>query len=414
MQEKRSAAWDNHRAAASMAMQKRDYQTAEVEQLAAVSEAELFDATDPRLAVSLQDLLAIYARGRKPAEPIEPLARRLLAVQETNAGLESAELIPALRALAGACWELGRSDEAEQLLRRALNISEKVTGRESPGVAGQLHGLGVHLWSRKRYAEAEAAFVRARNILTRHPAEHSGIRISAVLDCLAMLYDAWRQPAKAEEVLHARLRVADEEQDDESTKGGILGRLAAAYRDQGKYELSDHAYMDAIEHHQRWLRRTIAARRFRKPATAGTRASLRASIATFIGWLRNERADVLRHLNQVEEAARQEALAERSFRRAIAIEEARQPNGQRVADYVAGLAQLYRDRDKFEAAEPLYRRAIAIFLESSKTWPGERADPESVRDVDRTREYFKHRSEALEREYLEFRQSSGESAAASP
>src|SRR3981081_3069941 len=121
--------------------------------------------------------------------------------KKTITGLESAELIPALRALAGACRELGRSDEAAQLLRRALNISEKVTGRESPGVAGQLHGLGVHLWSRKRYAEAEAAFVRARNILTRHPAEHSGIRISAVLDCLAMLYDGKGHPAQTQEVL---------------------------------------------------------------------------------------------------------------------------------------------------------------------------------------------------------------------
>ena len=400
-----AVAWERYHAAAEAAVQNRDYETAEAEQLRAVGEAERLGPTDSRLASSLQDLLGIYFRTRKPAELVDPVARRLLTLQESIAGPESTELIPALNALARASRELGHYEEAEDHLRRALRIREQAMDDDTPAVVGELHALGVHLWGRKRYSEAEVLFVHARNILARHPSAQAPIGIAAILDCLAMMYQGWGQPAKAEPVLRDQLQVAEEDSNDvefvDWTKAPLLARLAVAYRDQGKYELSDTAYAEAISHYGRALRRTVGARRFRKPETAGTSISLRASITMRTAWLRHERAEVLRIMARPGEAALQEAYAERSLKRAIAMEEARHRDDSIIVEALVGLAQVYLSVGKHAEAEPLYRRAIAIYRQAEKDQHEKLKSPEFAGERARVSEFYNHQIAVLDGEHAE-------------
>jgi tetratricopeptide (TPR) repeat protein len=392
--------WETHTAAAKAAIEKLDYRTGEAELRAALTEAEQFGATDRRLVETLRNLVSVQLRGYQSAELIEPFARRLLDLQKTVAGPESSEFILVLHLLAQTTVKGGKYQEAEALLRRALAIREKLTGPNALAIVGELHALGVRLWFNKRFAESEAVFQRTLDILRNNPRDPSTIGIDAVLDCLAMLYDQWGQAAKAEHVIQQRLQLADDRgDDDELMKASSFTRLAEAYREQRKYEPSERAYRTAIEHRTRWLRRTIGARRFRKPATAGTRASLRASMARQIGGLYQQRGSVLRELGRTREARHCEVLAERAFKRSLALEEERQKYGTDLAEALAALAQFYRARGNQATALPLYQRAIGLYRQSAETYaaPTRHAERSHIA----IRKMFNAWADALEREAQE-------------
>jgi tetratricopeptide (TPR) repeat protein len=266
-------------AAASAARAKRDFRSAEAHLRAGLSELDEHGIADHRLAETLRDLVGTMLRGYQSPELMEPHARRLLELQESINGANSPQYIAALHLLAETLVKLRQGAEAEALLRRALAIREHLHGLNAPELIGDLHALGVRLWGNRKFAESEAAFRRALTILRTTPPDFETIGQAAILDCLAMLYDRWPKPHAAEEIIRELLRLADDRDDDELTRADSLERLAAAYRAQAKLEQSELTYRLAIQNRQRGLRRTIRAKRFGKPETAGTRVSLQASMS---------------------------------------------------------------------------------------------------------------------------------------
>lgn len=357
-----------HKAAARSAVARLDYRKAEAELRAALDDAERSHAVDQEVLEILRELVNVQLRGYESADLIEPFARRLLDLQERVTGTEATEFIIALDLLAQAVTRLNRYQEAETLLRRAVALREKLTGPHAPRLAGDLHALGVRLWGNRRFAESEAVFRRAVDILANNREDPSTIGMGAVLDCLAMLYDAWGQPARAEQVIHERLELAAKHGDDELERAASFERLAKVYREPANYDASESAYRTAIELRARWLKRTIAARRFRTPAAAGTRASLRASMSRQIGWLYYLRAEPLRELGRTPEARRCERLAKRALERSLALEEGRREPGTHLAEAVAALARFYRASGKHTEAAPLYERAISLFRHAAVTY----------------------------------------------
>ena len=119
-----------------------------------------FDAADPRLSTSLNNLAALYdAKGKY--RDAEPLYRRSLALAEQALGPENPNVATALNNLAELYRTQGRNGEAEPLYVRALAIREKVLGTEHPDVAQSLNNLGVLYDSQGKYEDAEKLYSRA-------------------------------------------------------------------------------------------------------------------------------------------------------------------------------------------------------------------------------------------------------------
>lgn len=393
--------WESHRAAGLQAL--REYkETAAIEEYrAALRIAEGFGPDDARLVTSLRELATAYERDRRFGE-VAQLSHRLLRLLEQAHGANSTELVPALHQLARATQMLDEDEQAELQLQRALSIQEAALGPDHPMVTWSLHALALLNLRRKRFADAEAFWLRAEPIAMadRSHGYDKALSQDAILDCLILVYRAWERPALMEATARRRLELAEVESDDDLKFGAVLRNLAEALETQEHLSDAAKAYRGAIFRYQRWFRNTLRAKRFRSTRTASTGARLRVSGHQQIAWLRHDLARVLRQVGQTGDADRVERLAEFALRRALAARE-HESRPDNIADVslIAGLAELYVARGKPEAAEPLYRRAIAIHEQEAQDQIDRLKGPESARGRHRTRAVLEANTASLRRDY---------------
>jgi tetratricopeptide (TPR) repeat protein len=105
---------------------------------------------------------------------------------------------------------------------------------------------------------------------------------------------------------------------------------------------------------------------------------------------------VLRELGRTREARHCEVLAERAFKRSLALEEERQRDGTDLAEALAALAQFYRARGNHATAVPLYQRAIGLYRRFAETYAAPTRYAE--RSHLASRKMFNTWADALERE----------------
>ncbi len=152
--------WKSYGKAGGKAYQKGNYPEAEKQFAAALKEAEGFGPQDPRVAVSLTNLAALYYNQGKYTEA-EPLYKRALAIVEKTLGPEHPRVATGLNNLAALYDAQGKYAEAEPLYKRALGINEKAFGFDHPEVATNLNNLAEVYRAQGKHAEAEPLYQRS-------------------------------------------------------------------------------------------------------------------------------------------------------------------------------------------------------------------------------------------------------------
>lgn len=184
--------WGMHMAAANRAYEHGRYDEAETYLKAALEEVEGDDSRDLDLAVSLNNLAAVYeAQGRYP--------------------------------------------EAEPFYIRSLAILERVLGPRDPSVGYGLNNLGALYESQGKHVEAEALYMRALEILKGALGpEHVDVAIT--LNNVALVYNALGKPLEAELLMQQAL-VIDERHfgPDHPMVATDLNNLGTLYRNQRNY-----------------------------------------------------------------------------------------------------------------------------------------------------------------------------------
>jgi len=196
----------------------------------------------------LRDLASAYERDHRFAE-VAQLSRRLLALLEQAHGFDSTELIATLHQLSRATQMLGDDEAAERLLR-ALSIQESALGPNHPLVTWSLHALALLNLSRKGFADAEAFWLRAESIAVADRSQGDGQALGqdAILDCLILLYRAWRRPGLMESTTHRRLELAGDKSEDDLKFGALLGNLSEALDKQERYADAAATCRAAVNH----------------------------------------------------------------------------------------------------------------------------------------------------------------------
>jgi serine/threonine protein kinase/tetratricopeptide (TPR) repeat protein len=156
-----------------------------------------------RVAQSIGNLAVFYAGNAEYARA-KPLLREAVALEEKSIGPDHPDHAVTLTNLGSLLMLEGGADaEAEGLLRRALAIRrEKLPPGDSRTAYTQAL-LGRSLLRQKRYEEAESALTGALTDL-RQAGPRAESRVAAVLDDLALLYEATGRPEKAAEARASR------------------------------------------------------------------------------------------------------------------------------------------------------------------------------------------------------------------
>ncbi|MFQ5792920.1 MAG: tetratricopeptide repeat protein [Acidobacteriota bacterium] len=237
--------WEKYMAAGAKAYQQGRYAVAEKSLQAALKEAERFGPQDERLAVTLNDLAALYgAQGRHSRA--EPLQKRALAVREKVFGPEHPQVAQSLHNLASLYQLQGRYAEAEPLHKRSLAIWEKTLGPAHPDVAQSLNNLASLYEAQGRYPEAEPLYKRALAIREKalgpeHP------HVGTTLNNLAGLYRAQGKYAEAEPLHKRSLAIFEKALGPEHPEVATsLNNLAALYKTQGRYAEAEPLYKRSL------------------------------------------------------------------------------------------------------------------------------------------------------------------------
>ncbi len=123
--------WKKYNVQGSEAFQQARYAKAKKLYLAALQEAEKFGEQDPRLAISLNNLAALYDTRGKYGRA-EPLYQRALAIKEKTLGPEDPEVALILGNYATLLRVLNRRAEAKKMKARAKAIRAKHVQEKPP------------------------------------------------------------------------------------------------------------------------------------------------------------------------------------------------------------------------------------------------------------------------------------------
>ena len=149
-----TAMWDVHMKDGDQAREQNQHAKALKLYTLAIEEAEKFGPTDPRLALSLNNLAMVYCAQSEYAKA-EPLYKRSLAIDEKALGPDHPSVARDLNNLAELYRTQGDYAKAEPLYKRSLAIREKALGPDHLDVATSLENYAALLKATKREAEAE-------------------------------------------------------------------------------------------------------------------------------------------------------------------------------------------------------------------------------------------------------------------
>lgn len=144
---------------------------AEVKFLAALEEAEKFGETDPRLALSLNNLAAMYHEQGK-FTMAEPLYKRSLAIREAVHGQEPhADIALNHHNLALLYSARKMYPLAEKHYKIALALKEDLYGKEAPELVNTLQYYAQLMKAQNRPVDRQLIEGRAKSIMQKVPAE---------------------------------------------------------------------------------------------------------------------------------------------------------------------------------------------------------------------------------------------------
>jgi tetratricopeptide (TPR) repeat protein len=321
------ALWQKLIGEAKQLRREKRYVEAEKQMLLGLAEAEKFGPEDRRLAVTLNELAALYHASLRFSEA-EPVYRRALGVWEKFP--DCLEEATALSNLARLCLERGNYAEVESLSARALAISQSLAPKH-PEVAHSLNNLADVHTLRRRYAAAESLYRQALSILEDslgpdHPEVAYGLNHLARVSFLQARF------AESEALYRRAVAILQKTpgQKPSTLASGLTG-LAELAANKGRNSEAELLYQQA----QAIWEQLLGAEH------------------PNIGLCLYSRARVCRRLGRFADA---EAL----YRRALMICEKVPGQEMLVGGALDDLAQLYLAQGRYPEVEPLLRRALSI------------------------------------------------------
>lgn len=136
---------------------------AEVKFLAALEEAERFGEEDPRLALTLNNLAAMYHEQGKYTMA-EPHYKRALAIYESLQGEKSADVALSHHNLALLYSARKMYPIAERHYKTALELKERLFGSEAPELLNTLQYYAQLMKVQSRPVERQLIESRAKSI----------------------------------------------------------------------------------------------------------------------------------------------------------------------------------------------------------------------------------------------------------
>jgi tetratricopeptide (TPR) repeat protein len=164
---------------------------------AALGEAEKLGPKDPRTAVTLLNLGAVYGEQGQFAKA-EPVLRRAASAFEAAFGPDHAYVSVGLGALAFDLAHLGKHAEAEGLYRRVLAILDKTGEPEGPDKVSALVGLADTCEAQGKLAEAEALQGQVLGMAEKHAGANNPA-LAPILEKRASLLRKLGRGAEAEQ-----------------------------------------------------------------------------------------------------------------------------------------------------------------------------------------------------------------------
>jgi len=285
------------------------------------------------VGISLDALGTVYNKLGRYAEA-ERVQREAVAVLEQQPGAETSSLAEALTQLGLTCFLLDKRTEAESLYRRALALRESALRPDDPAVASILAHLGFLLNNEGRPGEAVGVLSRALGIRERALGGNHYL-VAQSLDLLADAYAAQARHAEAEvhylRSLGIKREVLAPEHPNLAESQFALGRLYAA---QGEHAKAEAMLKEGL----------VIAEKSLGP--------LHVNLSRGLQPLGTLQANLGRWLD-----------AEATFERLVRVYEAAVgPEHKWVGQALNNLGWVQSDglRD-YEKAEPVLRRAVAIF-----------------------------------------------------
>jgi len=162
----RDLRWEDHRARANEASAEQNSSKTEQAWRQAVSEAEQFAPSDPRIAFSAEQLAKHYFDTRQ-WENAELALRKVLIKKEARDGEQSLTVGSTIGQLANCLYRLNKHSDAEFFLRRAVSIYAAKLGPEHPSVANTLSYLGAACASQGKHHAALYCYRQGLSIFER-------------------------------------------------------------------------------------------------------------------------------------------------------------------------------------------------------------------------------------------------------
>jgi eukaryotic-like serine/threonine-protein kinase len=263
-----------------------------------------------------------------------PYYQRALGIMEKAFGPEHPAVAEILRNLALLLNALGEEEKARPLYERTLAIQEKASGADSPQLTGILTDFGWLLYEIGEYDKSRLVFIRALNL--REKAGGPGnARIAYTLMLLGDLYRDTGHYRAAQSVYERALKI--QEKFDPSNMANTLTGLAHMHSDNGNYEQAVASYERALQMLEQM----------------GSQRGVSVILARLAELYRMHHQYERARMGYERAAAiREEALA--------AKEKSSGPKDPEVANTLIFLAELHGDTGDYEKALILYKRALSI------------------------------------------------------
>ena len=375
--------WDELTESGQKVREEKRFEEAEKQSKAALEIVQPLGEREPRLLTSLQNLNSLFKEQGKDAQR-EPLAERILQIQE-------GALDPTDRELENALWDLGflyqtlaKPEKAEAVSKRVVEIRESTLGPLHPNTITAANLLGNLQLDMGKYEQAEERFRTSlvahqtapeqdleamaqdyenlshvytgrgmeeeaeaftRYALELHQAargEQGGVPLSNALTTLIHSYESQGRYAEAEPLLLQYLAA------EEKTMGAESPNMIMNYQEMVRFYRIQGRMVEAESYAQK--ARDVAAKLEKKKPTGPD------DYKTPMGFA--NAANIYIHQGEY-------ARAEELYRKALeAFEKSEAPQNSMVAGGLSNLALACCAQGKLEEAERLYKRSLQMTEEA--------------------------------------------------
>lgn len=340
----------------------------------AINEA-LYEPNHPTVLSSFSKLAAVCVKRRKFGEA-KSLYQKLLGLSEQTLGSNHLFRATNLSHLAELYGDQQKFDDAERLYEQALKIRENKSGLEHQSLAKILKDQGKLYQTQEKYDKAEESYQRALAIQEKALGEEH-LDVAKSLTNLAYVYHSQKKYDLAWPHYERALAICEKKlgRDDPIT-GEFQSKLGDFYQSQEKYDEAEKYHLAALKI---W-NRAYGNENLYSVISLGKLVELYK--AQDIEYKVTPRIREIKQINKI--------LSETEDPTTIPG-----PDDPGTATFLNSLAETYDEQEKYDQAEQLFKRVLAI---REKTLGLENID--TVKSLDTLVKFYLRRDKCNEAEPL--------------